>query len=287
MNRFLNFCKNFIYIMFSVIVLYLFVLSLFGTCVMAYTDEHVFFIKDFPILMLSGLVFLVIFMAWGRGRAAAKRAQLEQDQAENGIFAGRQEKLQKRIFLAGTLCWFVLLTVWIWKTLLPPMHDQYFVFYGAKEFLEGDFTRWQPGGYLHMYPFQNTLMLFYTVFHLVFKEHAVLAVELFNMICWYLGILAVCRLTDSYFGKTAAKWTYAALLGFLPMWGYVTYIYGTVPGFCCGLWGIWQERKFEETGKDRHLAAAGILLMLAVMWKNNYIIFAAAVMGMVFLYAVR
>lgn len=167
------------------------------------------------------------------------------------------------------------------------MHDQYFVFYGAKEFLEGDYTRWQPGGYLHMYPFQNTLMLFYTVFHLIFGEQALLAVELFNLLCWYLGILAVCGLAKSYFGEAAAKWTYVALLGFLPMWGYVTYIYGTVPGLCCALWGIRMERKFEETRKDRYLLASGVLLMLAVMWKNNYLIFAVAVMIMVFLFALR
>lgn len=305
---FLKYSRNIVYGLFAVIVLYLFLLSLFGTCVMAYTDEHIFFIKDYPIPMLTGLCALVIFMVWGRGKVNERclRKQEGKSAAEGGsVQEGKsaaadgdvleekkgpnrtQSGLAKWLLPGITVCWFLVLIFWIWETLLPPIHDQYFVFYGAKEFLEGDYTRWQPGGYLHMYPFQNTLMLFYTVFHLLFGEQAVLAVELFNLLCWYLGILAVCSLTKSYFGDTAAKWTYAALLGFLPMWGYVTYIYGTVPGLCCGLWGIRMERKFEETKKNRYLLAAGILLMLAVMWKNNYIIFAAAVMIMVFLFAVR
>ncbi len=307
---FLKCSRNIVYGLFGVIVLYLFLLSLFGTCAMAYTDEHIFFIRDFPLAMLTGLMFLVVFMAWGQGEVNRRsverreRRQKEKDavadsERENGEREAAEENRQEgeltekrrglgRWILPGiTACWFVLLIFWILKTLLPPIHDQYFVFYGAKEFLEGDYARWQPGGYLYMYPFQNTLMLFYTVFHLIFGEQAVLAVELFNLACWYLGIVAISRLTESYFGKTAAKWTYAALLGFLPMWGYVTYIYGTVPGLCCGLWGILTERKYEETGKNRYLAASGILLMLAVMWKNNYIIFAAAVMIMISVYAVR
>lgn len=293
---FLKCSNHIVYGLFAVIVLYLFLLSLFGTCVMVYTDEHIFFVKDYPIPMLMGLGVLVVYMAWGRGKVnevrQRRKAAADEEMRKSGKVAedgpGRLQGGLKKWFLPGiTVCWFLLLTFWIWKTLLPPMHDQYFVFYGAKEFLEGDYTRWQPGGYLHMYPFQNTLMLFYTVFHLVFGEQALLAVELFNLLCWYLGILAVCSLAESYFGEAAAKWTYVALLGFLPMWGYVTYIYGTVPGLCFGLWGIRMERKFEETKKNRYLAAAGVLLMLAVMWKNNYLIFAAAVMVMVFLCAVR
>lgn len=293
---FLKCSNHIVYGLFAVIVLYLFLLSLFGTCVMVYTDEHIFFVKDYPIPMLMGLGVLVVYMAWGRGKVnevrQRRKAAADEEMRKSGKVAedgpGRLQGGLKKWFLPGiTVCWFLLLTFWIWKTLLPPMHDQYFVFYGAKEFLEGDYTRWQPGGYLHMYPFQNTLMLFYTVFHLIFGEQALLAVELFNLLCWYLGILAVCSLAESYFGEAAAKWTYVALLGFLPMWGYVTYIYGTVPGLCFGLWGIRMERKFEETKKNRYLAAAGVLLMLAVMWKNNYLIFAAAVMVMVFLCAVR
>lgn len=276
---FLKCSNNVVFGLFFIIVLYLFLLSLFGTCVMAYTDEHIFFIKDYPIPMLIGLGILVVFMTWGQGKV---------NERSRGKQEGKNVAAVKKWILPGiTVCWFLVLIFWIWKTLLPPIHDQSFVFYGAKEFLEGNYTRWQPGGYLYMYPFQNTLMLFYTVFHFLFREQALLAVELFNLLCWYLGILAICGLTESYFGKAAAKWTYVALLGFLPMWGYVTYIYGTVPGLCCGLWGIRLERKFEETKKNRYLFASGVLLMLAVMWKNNYIIFATAVMIMVFLFAVR
>lgn len=301
---FLKCSNHIVYGLFAVIVMYLFLLSLFGTCVMVYTDEHIFYIKDYPIPMLMGLGVLVVYMAWGRGKVnevrQRRKAAADGEMRKEGKTAadgevqevkkrpGRLRDGLKKWFLPGiTVCWFLLLIFWIRKTLLPPLHDQYFVFYGAKEFLEGDYTRWQPGGYLYMYPFQNTLMLFYTVFHLIFGEQALLAVELFNLLCWYLGILAVCSLTESYFGEAAAKWTYVALLGFLPMWGYVTYIYGTVPGLCFGLWGIRMERKFEETKKNRYLLAAGVLLMLAVMWKNNYLIFAAAVMIMVFLFAVR
>ena len=169
-----------VYGLFAGIVLYLFLLSLFGTCVEAYTDEHIFFLKDFPLILLSGLCFLVVLMTAGQGVFYQKR--MEREKMAKDVFSNKRAGAGKWLLPVVTACWFLLLIFWIWKTLLPPMHDQYFVFYGAKEFLEGNYTRWQPGGYLHMYPFQNTLVLFYAIFHLIFGEQAVLAVELFNLI---------------------------------------------------------------------------------------------------------
>ena len=48
-----------------------------------------------------------------------------------------------------------------------------------------------------------------------------------------------------------------------------------------------QEKKYEETGKIKYLVEAGILLLLAVMWKSNYIIFVIAVIIMLSVYTVR
>ena len=138
MNRirelFLKWSRNIVYGLFAVIVLYLFLLSLFGTCVMGYTDEHVFFVKDFPFLMLAGLLFLVVLMVWGRRKADAGRVKAVRKAAEEDKFFGGQNSLRKWILPGITACWFVILIIWIRVTLLPPMHDQYFVFYGQKSF---------------------------------------------------------------------------------------------------------------------------------------------------------
>ena len=80
---FLKCSRNIVYGLFGVIVLYLFLLSLFGTCAMAYTDEHIFFIRDFPLAMLTGLMFLAVFMAWGQGEVNRRTFYLISDNTFN------------------------------------------------------------------------------------------------------------------------------------------------------------------------------------------------------------
>lgn len=166
--------------------------------------------------------------------------------------------------------------------------DQEYVFlYRAKEFLEGDYAGWTPTGYMYRFPFQNTIVLFFSVFHFIFGEYALLAVRLFNAACWYIGILGIYKLTERYFGRRTAVCTYVALLFFLPMFTYVIFIYGTVPGICLSIWGIYQEKRFEETGKTRYLAGTGILLLLAIMWKTNNLVVMIAVIIMLAMHAIR
>ena len=59
---FLKCSENIVYILFASIILYLFLISLFTTCTMAYTDEHIFFVKDYPQLLMPGLLFLLFVL---------------------------------------------------------------------------------------------------------------------------------------------------------------------------------------------------------------------------------
>lgn len=276
---FLKCSKNIVYILFASIILYLFLVSLFTTCTMAYTDEHIFFIKDYPQLLLPGLLVLLFILF-------RLKVYTERKKSERGD-GRRQERLCERILTGITIIWFIVLLWWVLKAPAVPTADQASVFLRAKDFLEGDYTFWQPGEYMDVYPYQNAMVLFFAAFHFLFGGAALTAIKLFNLVCWYLGILAVCKLTGRYFGRGTAIGTYLALLWFFPAWSYVTFVYGTIPGLCCALWGVLQEKKFEETDKNRHLILTGILLLFAVLWKSNYIIFVIAVSIMLSVYAVR
>ncbi len=276
---FLKYSRGIVYGIFTVIVLYLFLISLFTSCAVAYTDEHTFFIKDFPMLLAPGLIFLLFVLYLLKGYAD-KRKSDHKDTAEKG-------KKCKRILACITVVWFLVMLWWVLKAPAIPMGDQESVFVRAKELLEGDYTYWKPGSYMHMYPYQNTMVMFFSVFHFLFGESALTAVKLFNLVCWYAGILALSALTEKYFGRKTALWAYLALLAFFPACGYVTYIYGTIPGICCSFWGVLQEKKYEETGKLKYLLETGVLLLLAVMWKSNYIIFVIAVVIMLVVHAIR
>lgn len=275
---FLSFSENMVYGLFSGIILYLFLVSLFSSCIMEYTYEHTFYIKDFPQLLAPGLLFLLFILFCLKGYVDDRKSKWNKRQIEK-LFGGA---------LAGlTVCWFLLMMWWIKEMPIVLTADQDAVFTGARQFLAGDYRSWASGEYMHRYPFQNTTVLLYTVFHFLFGGYALLAVRLFNLACWYAGILAICRLTERYFGKRTAIAAYVALLSFLPMFTYVVFIYGTVPSICFSVWGVYQEKRFEETGESKYLAGTGILLLLAIMWKNNAMIVMLAVMIMLAVYAIR
>ncbi len=276
---FLKCSENIVYILFASIILYLFLISLFTTCTMAYTDEHIFFVKDYPQLLMPGLLFL-LFVLFRLKVYADRKLRKRTD-------GGLPEEWCDRMLAGVTIVWFAALLWWIWRAPALPTADQASVFLRAKDFVAGDYTYWQPGEYMDVYPYQNAMVLFFAAFHFLFGEGALITIKLFNLICWYAGILAVCRLTGRYFGRRTAAGTYLALLWFFPAWSYVTFIYGTIPGLCFAVWGVLQEKKFEETGKNRHLILTGVLLLLAVLWKSNYIIFVIAVCIMLLVHAVR
>lgn len=59
---FLNFSEKIVYILFTVIILYLFFVSLFSSCVMEPIYEHTYFIRDFPELLAPGLIFWLFLL---------------------------------------------------------------------------------------------------------------------------------------------------------------------------------------------------------------------------------
>lgn len=275
---FLNFSEKVVYLLFTVIILYLFFVSIFSSCVMEPTYAHTYFIKDFPQFLALGLIFLLFLLFYIKEYIGNIRDKWNKEQIRKWFKGG---------MTAITIGWVLLMLYWIKEMPTIWGGDQQAVFNAARQFLEGDYSAWAPMGYVYQYPFQNTMVLLFAVFHFMFGEYALLAVKLFNAVCWYAGIIAICKLTERYFGKRTAICTYVALLSFLPMFTYVIFIYGTVPGICFSAWGVYQEKRFEETGENKYLVGMGIALLLAVMWKNNCIIFMIAVMIMLAVHAIR
>lgn len=268
----LNCSEKIVSVFFVIFVLYLFYLSLFNSCIMSYTDEHVFFVKDYPgLLLLFLLLFLFFFLV----------VHIKYSLKFSFLFS-------KKFLAFITVCWFVVLSVWLVHVSMEPFWDQKFVFDAARDFLEGDYSAWGKGEYMQRFAFQNTLVVLYFPFHMIFGEDtAVLAFQFFNLGCWYLTIIALCLLTQNYYGEKLAKLVYLVLLSFLPMWGYIAFVYGNVPGLCFALWGIYFENKYEETKKTVYMALMAVFLILAVMWKGIYLIAAIAAAVMLILCAIR
>lgn len=269
-NRFLKFSENIVYILFAAIVLYMFLTSLVSTCVMVYTDEHTFYLKDYALVISAGLIGFVVLLTFLR-----KRVRM----SERGI----------RISLAVcTVIWFVILAAIVYFTKLPSVYDQQRVYQGAAALLRGDYSGWQPYNYFYAYPYINGMVLMECPFLWLFGEgQAYIAMQYINIFFWYGALLAIAKMSGLCFGKKAGIFTYLALLGFIPMWFYVTFVYGTLPGLFFSALALLLEKEYEITEKWRYMAGSLICIFFGVAWKSNYQIFLIALLLLFFLEGIR
>lgn len=269
----LTVCKYIVFPIFGFLAVYFFVISLFGSCAIAYTDEHVFYLKDFPVLMLTGLTVLILLLAFLRYK----------------VDAGVWDKIiSKRVLVVITVIWFIMLVGWIHVTLMIPAYDQYDVFNAAKELIQKDYSRWEYGMYMYDCPHQNAMVLCYVPFHLLFPNNTIFAIEVFNLICWFGAICGLSRLAHQYFQNVKiARIVYLGLLFFFPAWGYITFLYGNIPALLCCVWAISFERQYEDSGKMKYGVFMALCLLVAIMWKQNSYIWAIGICIMLFMDVVR
>ncbi|MGN0412206.1 MAG: hypothetical protein ACI4FV_04150, partial [Lachnospiraceae bacterium] len=116
----LNICKYIVFPIFGLLAVYFFVISLFGSCAIAYTDEHVFYLKDFPVLFLTGLTALVLILAILRYKIGLEVWD---------------KLLSNKVLGTITVIWFVLLIGWIFSTLTTPAYDQNEVLLAARDLI--------------------------------------------------------------------------------------------------------------------------------------------------------
>lgn len=237
----------------------MFLSSLYGTSVMVYTNIYTYFLSDImPLeLLFTGLFVWILY----RHRVNKKTSE------------ARTKKYLKVI----TVVWFLLLLGFIFMTQMAPTADQRDVYMGAAELLQGNYSKWMPSGIFYIYPFQSGIVLLYCPFILLFGvEKAYLAIAVWNAFCWYGTIRGLTALTKSWFGISTARLVYLLLLGFFPMWGYCTFVYGTLPGLFFAVTAFWFCRRFEKRRTWGSLAGAALCIGTAIIWKSNYIIFLIA-----------
>ena len=277
--------------LFAVPVIYLFLLSIFGSCVMSYTDEHTFYIGDPALLLCAGLLLLILIPAFilaahrrrsgadGTGAADATGSvqKLTAQDSSAQTLSARRRKWLRAVPVVLTLLWAAGMLYWIRITLMDPVNDQIVVFNGAKDLLAGQYDAWKKGGYFYTLNNQNnTVLMFSLLMRIGLKS--VRSFEILNLLCWFLTVVSLSLMTAELAGKKAGWLMYACGLCFLPMMGYVTFIYGTVPGICCIVWAVFLEQRFLQQNHIRDLVLCLLLAYLAVLWKQNNAIFLIAML---------
>lgn len=254
-----NISRKIAFGVFGIICLYLFLLSIFSTCVIWYDTESTLYIKDFPLLLMGGLIGLTGMVFFCR-RLIKK-------------IVGRH----MAVMGLATLVWLVLVIIFILNTDIELVYDQRVINMAVMNFLDGDYTLWQPGEYMYAYPYQNGMVLMYIPLAVIFRENTYMAVQVANILYMVLMAIGFYKLGKSYFGINVAVFSYLGALYFFPMWGYLKYMYGNLPGLCLAVWSVYFLAKFMESGKLGYVGGAACILF-AIAYKSNFMIYAVAML---------
>lgn len=245
---------------FGFICFYLFFLSIFSTCVIWYDTEATYYMKDFPVLLMTGLMGMT-------GLAFFFRRLLGKILDRRRLFMG-----------AATVIWAVLVIIFVANTKLELVYDQRMVHLAMKGFLEGDYSPWQQGGYMYAYPFQNSLAFLYLPLMMLFGENTYIAVQLVNILFLEWMALGFYKLSKRFFGSDVAFFSYVGTLFFLPMWGYLKYMYGNLPGLSLTIWSVYFLAKYMDEGKWKDAGASAGCILFAVAYKGTFLIYLFAML---------
>lgn len=244
--------KNLVFGLFGLIVLFLFLLSVFYTCTVS-SDEILSSQKDSPFLHLFFLSAVCLA----------------------GVLAFRKFHFSinpKIYYLVLGIC----LLFMVGSTRLWPKGDAYLLQEIAKHIAEGNYQDFFPEGYLYNQPHQIPFAYVCAIFYSVFGEGFVFVLQGLN--CLFLvGIVALLRkIYEKLNGAVPSDGFYLLSLLFVPFFLYATFVYGTLPGLFLVLAGCLQLMKYLECKRYKNAAGAILLAVASNLLKNNYLIFAVA-----------
>lgn len=281
-----SFCTIAVWGIMTAILLFLTAMSIFMTCSVYGGNEVIQYKADQPIFHALFLFFVLAGGVWlyrRRTREGTSEGMKQWMEGEAGHLRYR------RILLA----WAGALGIWFLITCFGPASDQRLALESASALLRHDLTPWAPvgfsygsplgvTGYAYTYPSQNGLILFFAIVTFVFRGITPYALQVMNIGFLFIGIICISRMFTELFSLEHMRGISIVMLCFLPFTFYITFIYGTIPGFAFSSLALYFEQRFFKEGRKDggwgDLFTAAICISLAVLLKSNYLIVLAAML---------
>ena len=253
---------RFIKIIAIIIMCYLFLLSIFSTSIRSVKNysgdalnpewgRYIYFLADNPIkhlfIILSVIFILLILKSFMNEK--------------KGII--RHKAISSKticVFFFLFSCWFVL------NTQFYPKSDPGKMLRIAQEILNGDYHEFAKEGYMYRYPYQSGFVLYCMLALKIFNQYAFLMLQIFN----------AAFLTAMYFFLTKCAellWeckrhetinTLVYMLCSIPLFFYITFIYGNIPGLSLAVIAIYFELRFFRESKFKWILGASLCMGIAV-----------------------
>lgn len=185
-----------------------------------------------------------------------------------------------RAYLRPALIFVLIMgTVWIFATRLQPGSDPAKVYTIAMQWRRGDFSAYAEGGYLFRYPFQAGIILFYYLLSFIFGIDNYIGLQFVNVIALAAVYGLLVKLSEIFWqeDRKLPFMVYTALILWVPLSFYVTYLYGILPGMALSLGAVYFAAKYLTTRRYRYILPAALCMGLATVIKMNCLIYLVAI----------
>ncbi|MBQ5560802.1 MAG: hypothetical protein IIT46_13670 [Lachnospiraceae bacterium] len=253
-RKIMNICEMVIMLFFTCFVTVLFLGSVVGSY-MVDINEHSYFKKNNSLLVLCGCVVVLLFVLC----------------VKNRITLLSKIKYKKIIWIIFLVFYGVGMCVFALYLGIKPRADQGKVIEVAMQMVKGDFSAFQKGGYMYIYP--NQVGIVYFFYWITKRLHSLTGiVTILNCLSVIITIIAIQGIgrvlkkdkEDYSFGIVAFL--------FLPLHFYVTFIYGNLIGLALSMVGVWFTMLYLEEQKALFVIIAICSIAFSVVIKENYII---------------
>ena len=242
---------NIIKIIFLLIIAFLFLCSVFGSATVN-AKEHTDYLSDnivihiISIMVVSAIAVLIRY---------------------------KKIKINKKIMFITVLIWIIACVSWILMTKFQPRADQRYTINAAMQMRENNFSSLQKGGYLYIHPHQYGLTLYFYFVSFIFNFNTYLGVQFLNIFALLVAFFAIYKTMEQiHKSKEMSKQTVLALLLFVPIAMYITFIYGNIIGLACSSVAVMFEMFYLKNEKKRYIIGMAFFASMAVVLKSNYLI---------------
>lgn len=188
----------------------------------------------------------------------------------------RNLKLTKKIIIICLALWTMVASIWIISTQLMPRADQLYIMNAATNLRNNDKIDFQKGNYLDRNPTQIGVVMFLYAFSFVFGKNNYIAMQFLNIPAILIIIYVIYKISKSIFKQNNVlkddKFIILAILAFVPLIFYVTFIYGNIYGLLFSILAFGLEYSYFEKENIIKILGAAIFSAIAILIKINYLV---------------
>lgn len=274
--------KRLVLILFALIIGYLLVASIFSTCYLGsyrymtaaqveeVNVEHTFYIRDNFVqhfIVFFGFSFLLLVL---RVRNDGKDSG---NKISENRFSGNKYLGIAACIAAGIVSLLIVLA-----GQYAPKFDQKHVVDAAAALNAHDYSDFEVGGYLYIFPFQMGIVLYFRVLSWLFGSLNYIAFEIVNAVWIAAAYYFFMKIADILWNKEywCRSGTAILCLFFTPFLMYTTFLYGTVVGMAFALLSFYMMLLYMSEPKIWYMLLSAVSMGLATVFKSNYAIYMIA-----------